>query len=67
MDGLPDIRHAMKKWIVEYIEKGASKKRRTSLKGDKTREEVIEFFGLEGDEVEWYDVSEEKQLPHHVG
>jgi hypothetical protein len=48
----------MTKWKVEYIETGSDRKRSTTHTGNLTREEVIEFFGLNGSDIEWYNVTE---------
>jgi hypothetical protein len=46
----------MSKWIISYIEVGSGKVRTTTHSGNKTKEEVIEFFGLNESDIEWYDV-----------
>lgn len=48
----------MRKWEVKYREKGSSVIRKTSHYGLLDYDGVVEFFGLEGDDVEWYDVEE---------
>lgn len=46
----------MSKWIINYIEVGSGKVRTTTHSSNKTKEEVIEFFGLNESDIEWYDV-----------
>ena len=48
----------MRKWEVKYREKGSSVIRKTSHYGLLDYDGVVEFFGLDGDDVEWYDVEE---------
>lgn len=50
------------KWIVKYKEVGSDKIRTTTHSGNKSRYEVIEFFGLDESDIEWYEVllSEER-------
>ena len=48
----------MRKWKVEYIETGRDSIRSTTHTGNLTREEVIEFFGLNESDIEWYNVTE---------
>lgn len=48
----------MHKWKVEYRETGSDRVRSTTHTGYLSREEVIEFFGLNGNDVEWYNVTE---------
>ena len=51
----------MTKWIVKYKDYG-SRVRTTSHSGNLTREEVIDFFGLEDDDIiEWYQVLREEE------
>lgn len=47
----------MRKWKIEYIEVGSDRKRITTHTGNLTKSEVIEFFGLNGSDVEWYEVT----------
>lgn len=44
-------------WQVRFREKGKSEKLTKHL-GHLNKEEVIEFFGLNSPEIEWYDVQE---------
>ena len=46
----------MSKWIINYIEVGSTKVRTTTHSGNKSRNEVIEFFGLNENDIEWYEV-----------
>jgi hypothetical protein len=50
----------MRKWIVKYREVGSSRIGTTSHTGTLDREGVIEFFGLNGPDIEWYDVKEDE-------
>lgn len=46
----------MKYWRVKYIDKYSGGKVSTTVyHGDITKEEVIKFFGLENEDVYWYD------------
>lgn len=48
-----------KTWIVVYIDADShGKKRKTSISGQYTKEEVIDFFGLNNSDVYCYDVYE---------
>lgn len=44
------------KWIVKYREVGSDRIRTTSHSGNKSKEEVIEWFGLNGKDIDWYEV-----------
>lgn len=44
------------KWIVKYREVGSDRIRTTAHSGNKTKEEVIEWFGLNGNDIEYYEV-----------
>lgn len=44
------------KWIVKYREVGSDRIRTTTHSGNKSKEEVIEWFGLNGNDIEWYEV-----------
>lgn len=50
----------MRKWIVKYREVGSSRIGTTTHTGTLDREGVIEFFGLNGPDIEWYDVKEDE-------
>lgn len=45
-------------WEVRYKEIGRDKVFRTKHLGHLTEQEVIEFFGLEGSDITWYEVKE---------
>ena len=47
-----------KTWIVAYIDADSDGVRKTSISGQYTKEEVIDFFGLNNSDVYWYDVYE---------
>ena len=49
----------MKKYTIKYREKGKEHNGVCYHYGDKTREEIIDFFGLEDDEVECYEITED--------
>lgn len=51
----------MKKFIIRIKEKGNDHVITTSYTGDRTREYVIKFFGLEGPDVEWYEIEEAEE------
>lgn len=53
-----DILEAMRKYIVRFREVGSSRVGETTYSGPLSKEEVIQFFGLDGDDVEWYEVEE---------
>ena len=44
------------KWIVKYREVGSDRIRTTTHSGNKTKEEVIEWFGLNGNDIDYYEV-----------
>lgn len=44
------------KWIVKYREVGSDRIRTTAHTGNITKEEVIEWFGLNGKDIDWYEV-----------
>lgn len=46
----------MKKYRITYKEVGKPKPDTTYYTGNKTEAQVIEFFGLDEPEVEWYKV-----------
>ena len=46
----------MKKYRITYKEVGKPKPSTTYHTGNKTEAQVIEFFGLDEPEVEWYKV-----------
>lgn len=48
----------MKKFEIKFKEVGSDRIGTTTHIGTKSKEEVIEFFGLEGDDVEWYEIEE---------
>lgn len=50
----------MKKWIVKYRENGSDRIRTTSHTGNKTRQEVIDFFGLNESDIDWYEITLEE-------
>lgn len=43
-------------WKVSYKERGSSAVRVTIYEGVLTRNEVIEFFGLNSPDIVWYEV-----------
>ena len=45
-------------WQVRFREVGKSQTNVTKHLGHLTEEEVINFFGLEDPDIEWYDVEE---------
>lgn len=45
-------------WEIIYKEVNRPRPNTTSYTGYKTREEVIEFFGLEEPDVEWYEIEQ---------
>ena len=45
-------------WEVSYKEVGSDKVRKTKHLGHLTEVEVIKFFGLDGDDVTWYEIKE---------
>lgn len=47
-----------KTWIVAYIDADSDGVRKTAISGQYTKEEVIDFFGLNNSDVYWYDVYE---------
>ena len=50
----------MRTWIVRYKEIGRNNIWQTSHTGALSKDEVIDFFGLNGDDVEWYEVIDDK-------
>jgi len=48
----------MAEWKVEYKEVGSDKIRTTYHSGNKSKEYVVEFFGLDDANIEWYNVTE---------
>ena len=50
----------MKNYKIRYKEVGRSRIGETTYSGPLTREGVIEFFGLDKGDVEWYEVEEVK-------
>ena len=48
----------MKKYKIRYKEVGRSRIGETTYSGPLSETEVIAFFGLDGDDVEWYEVEE---------
>lgn len=49
------------KYIVRYKEVGRSRIGETTYSGPLSEEEVVEFFGLDKEDVEWYTVEEVKE------
>lgn len=47
----------MKKWVVKYKEVGSDRIRTTSHSANKTEEEVINFFGLNESDIDWYEIT----------
>lgn len=47
---------ATRKWQIKYREVGKDREGSTTHTGNLDRQGVIDFFGLEGDDIEWYDV-----------
>ena len=43
-------------WKVSYMERGSSAVHTTTYEGVLTRDEVIEFFGLDSPDIAWYEV-----------
>lgn len=50
----------MSKYKIRYKEVGRSRIGETTYNGPFSEDEVIAFFGLDGDDVEWYEVEEIK-------
>ena len=50
----------MSKYKIRYKEVGRSRIGETTYSGPLSEDEVIEFFGLDGNDVEWYEVKEIK-------
>lgn len=48
----------MKKYRIRYKEFGRSRTGETTYSGPLSEGEVIEFFGLDGDDIEWYEIEE---------
>lgn len=48
----------MKKYKIRYKEVGRSRIGETTYSGPLSEDEVIKFFGLDGDDVEWYTIEE---------
>ena len=48
----------MRKYRIRYKEVGRSRMGETTYTGPLSEEGVIEFFGLDGDDVEWYTIEE---------
>lgn len=44
-------------WKVSYMERGSSAVHTTTYEGVLTRDEVIEFFGLDSPDIVWYKVA----------
>lgn len=53
-----DILEIMRKYIVRFREVGSSRVGETTYSGPLSKEGVIEFFDLDGSDVEWYEVEE---------
>jgi hypothetical protein len=49
----------MAKWQIKYKEYGKDRISSCSHSDNKNQEEVIEFFGLNGPDVEWYKITKE--------
>lgn len=47
------------KYIVEYKEVGSDIYRTTSFTGDKSEEYIIDFFGLDGSDIEDYKITKQ--------
>ena len=43
-------------WKISYMERGSSAVRVTTYEGVLTRDEVVEFFGLNSPNIVWYEV-----------
>lgn len=43
-------------WKVSYMERGSSAVHVTTYEGVLTRDEVVEFFGLNSSDIVWYEV-----------
>lgn len=56
----------MNKYIIKYKEVGSDRIRTTTYEGPHNKEYVIDFFGLNGSDIEWYDVVLEKQISKHT-
>lgn len=50
----------MKHYEITIKEVGRPNPLKTSLSGNKTRQQVIEWFGLENPDVEWYTIEEKE-------
>ena len=48
----------MKNYKIKYKEVGSSRIGETAYSGPLSETEVIKFFGLDGDDVEWYEIEE---------
>ena len=48
----------MRKYIVRFREVGSSRIGETTYSGPLSKEGLIEFFGLDGPDVEWYEIEE---------
>ena len=48
----------MKTYKVRYREVGSDRVRETTYTGLLNKHQVAKFFGLDGDDVEWYEVEE---------
>lgn len=49
----------MSKWVIKYKEVGKDRIGTCSHSGNLSKEEVIEFFGLNEPDIEWYEITEE--------
>ena len=50
----------IKKYKIYFRETGKKHIGETTYSGPLSKEGVIDFFGLDGDDVEWYEVEEVK-------
>lgn len=52
-----------KKWNVKFIDKlSHGQVSETYLTGFYNYEDVVEFFGLDGSDVKWYEITEDKEF-----
>lgn len=44
-------------WKVSYMERGSTAVHVTTYEGERTRNEVAEFFGLNSPDIVWYEIN----------
>ena len=52
----------MKKYKINYKEAGSERIGTCYHSGDLSKDEVIEFFGLNEPDVEWFEIIEEEEV-----